>query len=289
MDTQCQPLFEKDYQFSAESYTQPNELVFSADSEEKMLGVMLTQVDYIRGLSSIKTPESFNKKILSILSAIGFTDYALVCKSALNSIESPHNSLPDELFNEYEEGKYCRFDMVLDYIHAGEADPILLSTIAHIIESAPMMTYTFGKNLKILDLYRKFNINDAYVIPVKSQRGSGYDRAVFSVMAIGTDRDQFLTLIDRYAPLLRVLADAVSLISETKFLSAKQDELIKAKPLRLLSTMAQHDLSLAQAAENLCISLDTANKHMALAKQAMGTSSQANAVYLAVRQGLISV
>jgi hypothetical protein len=52
MDTQCQPLFEKDYQFSAESYTQPNELVFSADSEEKMLGVMLTQVDYIRGLSS---------------------------------------------------------------------------------------------------------------------------------------------------------------------------------------------------------------------------------------------
>jgi DNA-binding CsgD family transcriptional regulator len=59
--------------------------------------------------------------------------------------------------------------------------------------------------------------------------------------------------------------------------------------LRLLSTMAQHDVSLAQAAENLCISLDTANKHMALAKQAMGTSSQANAVYLAVRKGLISM
>jgi DNA-binding CsgD family transcriptional regulator len=289
MNSQCQPLFQKDFQYSAENYVQPNELAFSTDSEEQSLGVMLTQVDYIRRLSSANTPESFNKQILSMLSALGFTDYALVCKSALNSIESPHNSLPEELFNEYEEGKYCRFDMVLDYIHAGEADPILLSMIGHIIETAPMMTYSFGKNLQILALYRKFNIDDAYVIPVQSQRGSGYDRAVFSVMATGTDSDQFLTLVDRYSPLLRVLADAVSLISETKFLPAKQDELIKAKPLRLLSTMAQHDLSLAQAAENLCISLDTANKHMALAKQAMGTSSQANAVYLAVRKGLISM
>jgi len=289
MNSQCQSLFQKDFQYSAENYVQPNELAFSTDSEEQSLGVMLTQVDYIRRLSSANTPEAFNKQILSMLSALGFTDYALVCKSALNSIESPHNSLPDELFNEYEEGKYCRFDMVLDYIHAGEADPILLSMIGHIIETAPMMTYSFGKNLQILALYRKFNIDDAYVIPVQSQRGSGYDRAVFSVMAAGTDSDQFLTLVDRYSPLLRVLADAVSLISETKFLPAKQDELIKAKPLRLLSTMAQHDVSLAQAAENLCISLDTANKHMALAKQAMGTSSQANAVYLAVRKGLISV
>jgi DNA-binding CsgD family transcriptional regulator len=289
MNSQCQPLFQKDFQYSAENYVQPNELAFSTDSEEQSLGVMLTQVDYIRRLSSANTPESFNKQILSMLSALGFTDYALVCKSALNSIESPHNSLPEELFNEYEEGKYCRFDMVLDYIHAGEADPILLSMIGHIIETAPMMTYSFGKNLQILALYRKFNIDDAYVIPVQSQRGSGYDRAVFSVMAAGTDSDQFLTLVDRYSPLLRVLADAVSLISETKFLAAKQDELIKAKPLRLLSTMAQHDVSLAQAAENLCISLDTANKHMALAKQAMGTSSQANAVYLAVRKGLISM
>lgn len=289
MNSQCQSLFQKDFQYSAENFVQPNELAFSADSEEQTLGVMLTQVDYIRRLSSANTPESFNKQILSMLSALGFTDYALVCKSALNSIESPHSSLPEELFNEYEEGKYCRFDMVLDYIHAGEADPILLSMIGHIIETAPMMTYSFGKNLQILALYRKYNINDAYVIPVQSQRGSGYDRAVFSVMAAGTDSDQFLTLIDRYSPLLRVLADAVSLISETKFLTAKQDELIKAKPLRLLSTMAQHDVSLAQAAENLCISLDTANKHMALAKQAMGTSSQANAVYLAVSKGLISV
>jgi len=108
-------------------------------------------------------------------------------------------------------------------------------------------------------------------------------------MALGVDSDEFAERVKQYYPLLRVLADAVSLISETRFLPAKQDQQIKAKPLRLLNTMARHDLSLAQAAENLCISLDTANKHMALAKQALGTNSQANAVYLAVSKGLISI
>jgi DNA-binding CsgD family transcriptional regulator len=53
--------------------------------------------------------------------------------------------------------------------------------------------------------------------------------------------------------------------------------------------MAKCDLSLAEAADNLCISLDTANKHMALAKQALGTGSQAPAVYLAIRKGLIQL
>ena len=293
MNSQCQSLFqknhvEKDYEFP-QSCSDPSELTFSDNSDEQALGVMLTQVDYIRRLSSASTPELFNKQISAMLTALGFTDYALIRKSAINSIESPHSSLPDELFDEYEEGKYCRFDMVLDYIHGDAADPILLSMIKHTIETAPMMTYTFEKNLQIYALYKKYNINDAYVVPVRSQRGSGYERAIFTVMAVGTENDQFLKLIERYSPLLKVLADAVSLISETKFSPHRPADLMKAKPLRLLSTMAQQDLSLAQAAENLCISLDTANKHMALAKQAMGTSSQANAVYLAVRKGLISV
>ncbi len=288
MSAECQSLFKKGYKFT-ECYPKPSELTLSTDDDERALGVMLIQIDYIRTLSAAKNLESFNKEIISILSNLGFSDYVLVCKSAVNAIETPHSSLPEELFNEYEEGKYCRFDMVLDYINAENTDPILLSMIEHIIESSPMMTYSFEKNLQILALYRKFGINDAFVIPVQSQRGSGYDRAVFSVMALGVDSDEFAERVKQYYPLLRVLADAVSLISETRFLPAKQDQQIKAKPLRLLNTMARHDLSLAQAAENLCISLDTANKHMALAKQALGTNSQANAVYLAVSKGLISI
>ena len=211
-----------------------------------------------------------------MLSGFGFTDYALICKTELNSIDSPHSSLPKELFEEYEKGRYCRFDMVLDYINSGRTSPILLSMVEQVIESAPLMTYTFEKNLQILELYKQFKIDNAYVVPVRSKRGSGYETGVFSVMAIGADRERFLALVKRYEPLLKVLADAVSFISETKFSPGRQEDAIKPKPLRLLNAMATQDLSLSEAAENLCISLDTANKHMALAKQALGTSSTGN-------------
>jgi hypothetical protein len=288
MVAECRSLFKKGYNF-AEHVQKASELAPLEGGKEQALGVMLTQVDYVRTLSAAKSLESFNRKIISILADIGFTDYVLIRKTAVNAIETPHSSLPEALFDEYQQGKYCRHDMVLDYINTETDEPILLSMIEHIIECAPMMTYSFEKNLQILDIYKKFAINDAYVIPVRSQRESGNDRAIFSVMALNVGREEFAKRVKKSSHLLRVLANAVILVSETVFLPALKGGLIKAKPLRLLSTMAQHDLSLAQAADSLCISLDTANKHMALAKQALGTSSQANAVYLAVSKGLISV
>ncbi len=288
MNSQCQALFKREPIFLGQRKI-PNKLVHSEDQDEKKLGVLLSQVDFISRLSAAKSPEEFNREIIKLVSLLGFTDYALICKTSLNSIESLHSSLPNELFTEYEKGKFCRFDMVLDYIHGGKAEPVQLSMIKRIIESTPMLTYTFEKNMQILELYKKFNIDDAYVIPVLCERGSGYNRAIFTVMGIGMKREEFALSIQRYSTLLRVLADAVSFISETQFLPSRPEDDIKAKPLKLLCTMAMHDVSLAEAAENLCISLDTANKHMALAKRAMGTTSQANAVYLAVRKGLINV
>ena len=89
-------------------------------------------------------------------------------------------------------------------------------------------------------------------------------------MAIGMDDAEFRVKAKRYGPLLKVLADAISFLNEQRFNHIRPENEIKPKALRLLSTMAKCDLSLAEAADDLCISLDTANKHMALAKQAAG-------------------
>jgi DNA-binding NarL/FixJ family response regulator len=51
--------------------------------------------------------------------------------------------------------------------------------------------------------------------------------------------------------------------------------------------MAREGLMLKDAAIKLCISVDTANKHIAAAKQALGATTLANAVYLAMLHGLI--
>ena len=288
MTSQCQSLMKIGYQKPI-NFLESGELVISDDEDDQALGILISQIDYIRNLSSVETVEEFHTEIMKILTGLGFSDYALICKTGLGTIDAPHSSLPDALFKSYEDEGYCRFDMVLDYIHCGIGDPILLSMVSDTIKSSPVMTYTFKKNEEILSLYSEYGVSNAYVIPVKSTKKDCQDRGVLTVMAIGMDDGEFRIKSKRFGPLLKVLADAISFLNESRFNHIRPENEIKPKALRLLSTMAKCVLSLAEAADDLCISLDTANKHMALAKQALGTGSQAHAVYLAIRKGLIQL
>ena len=105
--------------------------------------------------------------------------------------------------------------MVLDYIHCGIGDPILLSMVSDTIKSSPVMTYTFKKNEEILSLYSEYGVSNAYVIPVKSTKKDCQDRGVLTVMAIGMDDGEFRIKSKRFGPLLKVLADAISFLNET--------------------------------------------------------------------------
>ena len=271
------------------SFIGSGELIISESEEDNALAVLISQIDYIRNLSSVDTVVEFRAEVMEIVEGLGFTDYALIFKTDLGTIDAAHSSLSEKLFMSYENEGYCRFDMVLDYINSGIGKPILLSMIRDAVENSPVKTYTLQKNSEILSLYQDFGISNAYVIPVKGASKDSHDRGVLTVMAIGMDDGEFRVKCERYGPLLKVLADAVSYIHEQRFNHTRPDGEIKPKALRLLSTMAKCDLSLAEAADQLCISLDTANKHMALAKQALGTGSQAHAVYLAIRKGLIQL
>ncbi len=288
MTSQCQSVSKMGYQKPV-NFIESGELVISEDEDDQALGILISQIDYIRNLSSVETVDEFHTEIMQILTGLGFSDYALICKTGVGTVEAPHSSLPDELFKVYEDEGFCRFDMVLDYIHCGIGEPILLSMVTDTINSSPVMTYTFKKNEEILALYNTYGISNAYIIPVRSTKKASQDRGVLTIMAIGMDDAEFRIKAKRFGPLLKVLADAISFLNEHRFNHIRPENEIKPKALRLLSTMAKCDLSLAEAADDLCISLDTANKHMALAKQALGTGSQAHAVYLAIKKGLIQL
>ncbi len=63
---------------------------------------------------------------------------------------------------------------------------------------------------------------------------------------------------------------------------------VTPKPLKLLKILAREGLSLKESASKLCISVDTANKHVATFKQSLGATTLANAVYLATERGIIA-
>jgi DNA-binding CsgD family transcriptional regulator len=63
---------------------------------------------------------------------------------------------------------------------------------------------------------------------------------------------------------------------------------VSPQPQRLLNILASQDKSLSQAAEQLGITINTVNKHMATAKSALGTNTIAGTIWAAVIEGLIS-
>jgi DNA-binding CsgD family transcriptional regulator len=104
-------------------------------------------------------------------------------------------------------------------------------------------------------------------------------------------------------PHLRLLAELASDIGERKFPdliigdaapgeipgSTGVGEKASARALQLLAVMAEDDLTLTEAADQLCISIHTANQHVAAARRAFGAATTTGAVYAAMQHGLIEV
>src|SRR5690606_39619697 len=68
--------------------------------------------------------------------------------------------------------------------------------------------------------------------------------------------DLFMTMANRCKPVLTLLATAINYIGQTKFYPVEKLPPVKAKPLRLLETMAKNDLTLRETAAKLCVGID---------------------------------
>lgn len=266
-------------------------------------------IGFVRQLVVSKTPADLRKRLHKIFNQFGFSDFSII---GFSNQYKPHfflTSLPEELLTSYEDQQLYRHDMALDYLKADNPTHFHHSDIQQIIEGSCFLTHTFDKNRQILDLYKKFEFNDAYLMPYKkiwaeiankeafrqekSSENSGKknsgskDGMLFSLMAKGATQKEFLALTKSLSAVLHLLGDTAILVYKNNFSDHNPSPRIDTKPMQLLTTMAKSDLSLGQAAEKLCISLDSANKYMSLAKKMLGTKSQANATYRALQRGLI--
>ena len=69
--------------------------------------------------------------------------------------------------------------------------------------------------------------------------------------------------------------------------SVDKKAFVKRRPMQLLERMGQHDRTLVQAAQDMGISLNTANQHIAKARRSFFCQTNAGAIYTAVKEGLI--
>ncbi|MEJ2417256.1 MAG: autoinducer binding domain-containing protein [Exilibacterium sp.] len=249
-------------------------------------------IEFFRSIASSKNIADFNNRVAVVIRQLGFTDFSFSRISSTRVVKTLLTSMNQTLHKKYLEQGLHKYDMVLDYVAAGSMTPIFHSTIREAISKAPFVTCTLLRNQEILNLIRRFGYEDFYLIPMKDSNGRG--AALFTVASKGVKSANFQQRIESYKTILQLLADAIDYVGRARFPKVfsnrkqqRQETVITPMPLRLLILLAKDDLNLKQAAERLNISLDTANKHMAAAKSALGVKTQAAAVYQALQKGLI--
>ncbi len=235
---------------------------------------------------------AFERNILDVITQMGFSDFCYGLVDAQFGLKGNMACSWKHLCEAYKKDAFYHYeDMIYNHCLHCE-NPLYLSTVDAYIASATFETELFTRTREVIDCYKAHGYSDAYFIPFKTKNGSG--NALFSVMSKSNTPTEFKRLIKQEKPVLLLFAEAIDFVSTTKFsnhygkIASAENSALKQKPLRLLQTMASGNMTLKEAADKLCISLDTANKHIALAKKALNAKTQAAAVYNALKLGLMS-
>ena len=246
-------------------------------------------ISFYTDLASAKTIESLKEKILLMVEKLGFSDFFFSVPG--KSMEGVITTLPNDIYDDRLTGEGIRNDVLVQHAQKSTS-PVFLSTIINFARSAPICVDAFELCEKRFDVMESHEFYDCYAVPRPSYMGG--KNAIFLVADKGASREEFRLKVNRCKAILHLLGEAIANIGVSSFpVFFSGDRLrgvsITPKPLRLLNVLAKDNITLKQAAVKLCISLDTANKHIAAAKTALGANTQAAAIYRAVKAGLVEI
>lgn len=241
-----------------------------------------------RYLDRSRCLEELRQRIGKALGALGFSDFVYLRMGKQDDIYATLSSLDPRLLETYFQDELHRHDVMLRYC-LENIRPALLSSIQEYLFSAPYTTEAIERNRAIQSLIEQFDYADFYGIPIPHPDA---DNALFAVSAKNVDRIELQRLVNTGNAALTLLARAIDRIGATRFPGhffrcKERCGPLNPRPLLLLTLIATENMTIAEAANKMGISLHTANKQMAAAKQALGASTQASAVYLAMKEGLI--
>ena len=185
--------------------------------------------DFIKQLDASKTPNDLSSRLLSIFNQLGFSDFSFMGITHNHTPQVLLTTLPEELLTSYQYQRLYKYDMGLDYLKADNPTHFHHSDIQQIIDSTCALTQTFDKNREILALYKKFEFNDAYLMPykadgkkidareTKSKETGNKHSWLFSLMAKGATTEEFMALTESRGAVLHLLGETAIRIHRSKF------------------------------------------------------------------------
>ena len=256
-----------------------------------------------KGISENNKPEFYNKlknsediedfklNITKIVNRLGFSDYSFVPLKRdwdyplKNGVLS---SWPEEYWRVFQREKLYILDMQASFFREN-AHPAHTSHIYNYYADAPFDNEVTETNRTIRQLQHSFGFYECYAIPVQSNSKT----CLFILSQQNIDAAAFQRRTHGKINTLRALGQAIHAVCSSKFSilierpPAKVID-IAPKPLRVLATLANSDLTINEVAGKLCISPITAHQHIAAARKALNKQTNIGAIKEAIKQGIIN-
>lgn len=256
----------------------------------------ISQVDlkYCTLLSSARNVWHFKYLISNLLRSLGFEYYSFVRYCDVDADPQEIGTFPPAQWKSYNDQGFYQHDLTPQYV-AKNIRPIFLSVIGNYIAQAPFDLAIRETMQGIRALSQHHGFNDYYGCPIPSCTGKG--NVMLSVAQRGVKLADFRMAVASNETQLRLICEAIDFASARKFarelIGVNTDAIctpeysVNQKPLQVLETLANHDLTISQVADKLGISMVTANKHLGAVRKALKVRTNYAAIKRAIDNHLI--
>lgn len=247
------------------------------------------RAEILSQLQRSKSAEFFLKEPLKLVNRLGFSDIDIMQVSTKEPyIHFVASSLPKDIFETYQQEELYRDDIVPDVLMRSIGF-IYRSNIYEYIFNAPFSSIRFDRNRVIDELWESYGYSNCYCMPLTPQEVD--TRLVVSVLEKDTTQSEFRHRVNRQRLRLKELYLIMDeLTPQCKFLTPIKNEstILQDGDAELIKSFCILGTA-QQVADHLNLEITTVNNKMTRIKKALGASSIANAVYNAIKEGLIKI
>jgi hypothetical protein len=250
----------------------------------------LQELTWYQHFAQATDVEDFARRVRNSIQCLGFSDFSYHRVECQSTADACMITTPRRLSEYYDGEGAWQYDPVLLHC-AAKAQPIYRSVVNSYIEQAPFENEAFERILKLRDYTAELGYFDYYHRPLQTTNGNG--NAVLSITARNVPVDQFHKNVAEQSANIDLLTRVIDYVGTLKFpqyfmnQNESTEVVISPRPLILLHVLAKHDLTVQQAADQLCISISTTHKHIAALKQSFGVKTIWGALFKAIKAGLI--
>ena len=163
------------------------------------------------------TLDDFKRRILRVVTALGFTDYVFMRMDRSwhdHSQKGLLYSLPEEFMRLYHQDNFYLHDLMISY---GEINTqsIFSSQVYGYFYEAPFNIELTRKNRELYQLNQRFKYYEHYAVPIRASNGSGNVQLI--LMARDMEKEVFQSMAKPVMPVCRHLCKAIDKVSTKKF------------------------------------------------------------------------